>query len=33
MKDDILRKFLDYLAVEKGLARNTLESYERYLRK
>ncbi|HEX9135865.1 MAG TPA: tyrosine-type recombinase/integrase, partial [Nitrospirota bacterium] len=33
MKDDILRKFLDFLAVEKGLARNTVESYERDLHK
>jgi integrase/recombinase XerD len=33
MKDDILRKFLDFLAVEKGLAQNTVESYERDLRK
>jgi integrase/recombinase XerD len=33
MNDDILKKFLDFLAVEKGLARNTVESYERDLRK
>jgi integrase/recombinase XerD len=33
MKDDILIKYLDFLAVEKGLARNTVESYERDLRK
>jgi integrase/recombinase XerD len=33
VKDDILRKFLDFLAVEKGLARNTVESYERDLHK
>ncbi len=33
MKDDILRKFLDFLSVEKGLARNTVESYKRDLRK
>jgi integrase/recombinase XerD len=33
MKDDILKKFLDFLAVEKGLARNTVESYERDLHK
>jgi integrase/recombinase XerD len=33
MEDDLLKKFLNYLAVEKGLARNTLDSYERDLRK
>jgi len=33
MKDDILKRFLDFLSVEKGLARNTVESYERDLRK
>jgi len=32
MKDDILKRFLDFLSVEKGLARNTVESYERDLR-
>ena len=29
MNDILLDKFLDYLAVEKGLARNTLQSYRR----
>jgi integrase/recombinase XerD len=33
MEDELLKKFLIYLAVEKGLARNTLESYGRDLRK
>ena len=33
MKIDLLKSFLNYLAVEKGLSRNTLESYERDLRK
>ncbi len=33
MDEELLRKFLNYLTVEKGLARNTLESYERDLRK
>ncbi len=33
MEEDILKKFLDFLAVEKGLARNTVQSYERDLRK
>ena len=33
MEDELLKRFLNYLAVEKGLAKNTLESYERDLRK
>jgi len=33
MDDEPLQKFLNYLAVEKGLARNTIDSYERDLRK
>ncbi len=33
MDKDLLTRFLDYLAVEKGLAENTLRSYERDLRK
>lgn len=33
MEDELLKKFLTYLAVEKGLSRNTLESYERDIRK
>jgi len=33
MNDDLLEQFLNYLSVEKGLARNTVESYERDLRK
>jgi len=33
MQGDLLKRFLNYLAVEKGLSRNTLESYERDLRK
>ena len=33
MKIELLHKFLNYLAVEKGLAQNTIESYERDLRK
>jgi len=32
MKDDLLRRYIDYLAVEKGLSKNTLESYGRDLR-
>jgi integrase/recombinase XerD len=33
MEDELLKKFLNYISVEKGLSRNTLESYERDLRK
>lgn len=33
MNNDLLRKYLDFLTVEKGLAKNTLESYHRDLRK
>ncbi len=33
MEEELIKKFLNYLAVEKGLAKNTLESYERDLRK
>lgn len=33
MNEELLTRFLDYLAVEKGLAENTLQSYERDLRK
>jgi integrase/recombinase XerD len=33
MQSDLLKRFLNYLAVEKGLSRNTLEAYERDLRK
>ena len=33
MDDDLLARYLNFLAVEKGLARNTLVSYERDLRK
>jgi integrase/recombinase XerD len=33
MDNELLSKFLNYIAVEKGLARNTLESYERDLRR
>jgi len=33
MHNDLLKRFLNYLAVEKGLSRNTLESYERDLRR
>jgi integrase/recombinase XerD len=33
MEKGLLEKFINYLAVEKGLARNTLDSYERDLRK
>jgi integrase/recombinase XerD len=33
MDNELLTKFLNYIAVEKGLARNTLESYERDLRR
>jgi integrase/recombinase XerD len=33
MEDGLLKKYLDYLAVEKGLAQNTVESYKRDLRK
>ncbi|MCK7541153.1 MAG: site-specific integrase [Marinilabiliales bacterium] len=31
--EDALRLFLEYLTVEKGLARNTVQSYERDVRK
>jgi integrase/recombinase XerD len=33
MEDEFLSKFLDYLSVEKGLAQNTVRSYERDLRR
>jgi integrase/recombinase XerD len=33
MEKGLLEKFINYLAVEKGLARNTLDSYERDLRR
>lgn len=33
MQEELIKRFLNYLAVEKGLAKNTLESYERDLRK
>ncbi len=33
MKKDLFENFLNYLAVEKGLARNTLEAYKRDLRR
>lgn len=33
MHDDLLKRYLDYLMIEKGLSRNTLESYERDLRR
>lgn len=33
MDENLLKKYLDYLAVEKGLARNTVESYKRDLSK
>jgi integrase/recombinase XerD len=33
MNNDLLKRFLDYLTVEKGLAHNTVESYERDLRR
>jgi integrase/recombinase XerD len=33
MEEGLLKRFLNYVAVEKGLARNTLESYERDLRR
>jgi len=33
MEEELVRRFLNYLAVEKGLARNTLESYGRDLRR
>ncbi len=33
MEEELIKKFLIYLTVEKGLAKNTLESYERDLRK
>ncbi|HXY61378.1 MAG TPA: site-specific tyrosine recombinase XerD [Nitrospirota bacterium] len=33
MENELLEKFINFLAVEKGLARNTLDSYERDLRK
>ncbi len=32
MNEELVNRFLNYLAVEKGLSRNTLESYERDLR-
>lgn len=32
MNEDLLKRFLNYLTVEKGLARNTVESYHRDLR-
>jgi len=33
MEDELLKKFLNYLAVEKGLSRNTVDAYERDLHK
>jgi len=33
MKSDLLKRFLNFLGVEKGLSGNTLESYKRDLRK
>ena len=33
MEEELLKRFLNYLAVEKGLAKNTLESYNRDLRR
>jgi len=33
MNIELLKRFLNYLAVEKGLARNSLDSYERDLQK
>jgi integrase/recombinase XerD len=33
MEEELIKRFLNYLAVEKGLAKNTLESYERDLRR
>jgi integrase/recombinase XerD len=33
MEEELLKRFLNYLAVEKGLAKNTLESYARDLRR
>jgi integrase/recombinase XerD len=33
MEDGLLKKYLDYLAVEKGLAHNSVESYGRDMRK
>jgi integrase/recombinase XerD len=33
MDNELLRKFLSYIAVEKGLAQNTMDSYERDLRR
>jgi integrase/recombinase XerD len=33
MDEELIIRFLNYLAVEKGLAKNTLESYERDLRR
>ena len=33
MEEELIKRFLNYLAVEKGLAKNTLEAYERDLRK
>jgi len=33
MNNELLRKYLDFLTVEKGLSKNTLESYNRDLRK
>jgi integrase/recombinase XerD len=33
MEEELIKRFLIYLSVEKGLSKNTLESYERDLRK
>jgi integrase/recombinase XerD len=33
MEEDLFKRFLNYLTVEKGLSENTLESYERDLKK